>query len=503
MDSVKFQAASIVLAVAVTMPSVATQQESSPQSGSSPSRYELGRRTRAMERAWLGCGDKERRKAAVPTVQRAVNGYFAGDSRQVARSLDEAAAQLRGEMRSAEQVWADAVQVSIAPRLFHCDAASAPPRESGGRNTLQLKPAAFVPRELRLTAGWAYEPAGVRPQLRLRLVTQMGTKPILDQPLEDKLDVAIPPPANSERDTSWTVAICDERGATVRSWNLGISCVGDLPARLAKLRDACASLPDGAPAIEVVSARRILDLLTRLAEGETPETDLSAARLLRDAEQFARAASKRESALAGSSGEYLLDVPRGKSGVPVRVLVPKAAPTVAVFALHGAGGSENIFFDAYGDGMIVRLCRERGWMLVAPKVATPLDDLWTVVESIESAFNVKIQRRLIVGHSLGAVTALAMGQKQPDRVAAIAAISGGSFGDLQPLRSTPVFVAAGTQDFGKPGSASVAKRLEELGATVQFRLYECEHLLVVADSLPDIFQWFDGIAIREAERGDK
>jgi predicted esterase len=223
------------------------------------------------------------------------------------------------------------------------------------------------------------------------------------------------------------------------------------------------------------------------------ETDLPAGRLLRDAEQFAAAARERQSSIVNKSGEFLLAVPRGSSVVPVRVLVPKPAPTVAVIALHGAGGSESMFFEAYGDGMIVRLCRERGWMLIAPKLGTPLDDVWATVDAIESAFGVNFTRRFVVGHSLGAVTALGIGQRRPERVAGLAAISGGSFGSLEPLRNTPVFVAAGTEDFGKAGSTSVVKRLEELGAPVQFKLYACEHMLIVPESLPDIFHWFEMI----------
>ena len=47
----------------------------------------------------------------------------------------------------------------------------------------------------------------------------------------------------------------------------------------------------------------------------------------------------------------------------------KGKPLPLVIALHGAGGSENMFFDAYGNGKIVDLCRKRGWLLVAPRLS--------------------------------------------------------------------------------------------------------------------------------------
>ena len=54
----------------------------------------------------------------------------------------------------------------------------------------------------------------------------------------------------------------------------------------------------------------------------------------------------------------------------VRVQVPrdmkKGQSVPLVLALHGAGGSENMFFDGYGDGKVARLCAERGWLLAAP-----------------------------------------------------------------------------------------------------------------------------------------
>lgn len=45
-------------------------------------RYELGRRTRALERAWMQCRDPERRAAAIPRVQTAVLGFFFGQYRR-------------------------------------------------------------------------------------------------------------------------------------------------------------------------------------------------------------------------------------------------------------------------------------------------------------------------------------------------------------------------------------------------------------------------------------
>ncbi len=38
-----------------------------------------------------------------------------------------------------------------------------------------------------------------------------------------------------------------------------------------------------------------------------------------------------------------------------------------LFAFHGAGGSENMFFETYGAGRLVELAAARGWIVVAPR----------------------------------------------------------------------------------------------------------------------------------------
>ncbi len=436
-------------------------------------RYELGRRTRQMERAWIACSDADRRREAIPIVQNAVTGFFSMNLAGVARSLDEAGAVLRGETRSPAQCWADAIVVSVSPRVV-----------STGPSTIRVHCDIF------------YAPSVDRPTMNLTL--SLGETTLMDRPFTGTFDDDVELPAGQPGDWAMTVRAV-AGGEVVREWPIGISRVSDLERRLEQLAADLASPGAERNPIELATARYLADLLSRLARGETLETDVAASRLLAEAESLVRAAASELPARESRTGDFYIAVPIAKVPAAVRVYAPDRDAEVLVVALHGAGGSANMFADAYGDGLIVRLCKDRGWALAAPGYRTPLDDLWAIVTPIQQRIAPSARRLFVVGHSLGAVTALRMGQMKPEGVHAIAAISGGSFGDLAPLARMPVFVAAGTLDFGKAGSTSVAKRLEELGAPVQMRLYDCEHLLVVPDSLPEIFRWLDTLAQEEAD----
>ena len=88
---------------------------------------------------------------------------------------------------------------------------------------------------------------------------------------------------------------------------------------------------------------------------------------------------------------------------PLRVFVPKgldaSKPVPVVFALHGAGGSENLFFEGYGAGRIVKECEQRGWVLVATRsglgfgTAPPLAD---VLEQLGTRYPLDAKRVFVV-----------------------------------------------------------------------------------------------------------
>src|SRR5262249_15763326 len=131
---------------------------------------------------------------------------------------------------------------------------------------------------------------------------------------------------------------------------------------------------------DALTLRSLATLLRQLADGKTLETNYPAARLLREAEGVAEALGKGKRYYGGDkAGQFWLTLPAARGPTAVRGQVPgaggggvrgeakkgKAVPLV--IALHGAGGSENLFFDGYGNGAIARMCARRGWLLVATR----------------------------------------------------------------------------------------------------------------------------------------
>ncbi len=78
---------------------------------------------------------------------------------------------------------------------------------------------------------------------------------------------------------------------------------------------------------------------------------------------------------AAQSHDVWLQLAKGRKRVPVRLRIPsdesaKSGSKVAMpvlFLMHGAGGSENMFFETYGAGGAVQAALDRGWLVVAPR----------------------------------------------------------------------------------------------------------------------------------------
>jgi poly(3-hydroxybutyrate) depolymerase len=280
--------------------------------------------------------------------------------------------------------------------------------------------------------------------------------------------------------------------------------VADLDARLAALKEQVGRRSKLADTIAARTAHHYLGLLEDLAAGKTLETDYPAGDLLERAEFLVNAQAQHDgagepSAVArwiGTAGERWLTLPLAKGTSNVRLFVPSGiepgARVPLVLALHGAGGSQNLFFDGYGDGLAVDLARERGWILVAPQVGFLGCPAAEIVDALAAHVPIDTDRVFVVGHSMGAAATIGAAAKTPARFRAIAALGGG--GDAtQAVAAIPVYLAAGASDFGKRGVDALAARLEGFGAAnLVHRTYEnTEHLLIVQRALPDVFAFFD------------
>lgn len=126
----------------------------------------------------------------------------------------------------------------------------------------------------------------------------------------------------------------------------------------------------------------------------------------------------------------------GANGVaiPMRVVVSPALakskrPLGVLLALHGAGGDENMFVDAYGQGIVARLAAEQGLILVSPtstpfvQSAEPFDSL---LATLRREYRIDSTRVFVMGHSMGAGAAATLARLRPAQIAAVVCLAGGA-----------------------------------------------------------------------------
>ncbi|MCS6776563.1 MAG: alpha/beta fold hydrolase [Chloroherpetonaceae bacterium] len=446
-------------------------------------RYELGLRLRACEDAWEQNARTQSRQGAIPHVQNAVTAFFTGQFSAAARALDTATSVLiSGAEPDAQQLWA--TSLSLLPEARFVDA-STPALRYTLRATYPVGP---VPRRAHVRITLSLRPSDVRPvHQHVRAITRL---PVQEQ-------IQLPPLQEADYTLRYQVLVNDR---ILAQRALTLSAAPRLKQRLQALRQAefPTTHTDGA------TVQALTRLLTGLAERQSLETDYPAARLLAEAEDALQNVKKNIPYYGQKrSGQFWLTLLHHRSAIPARLLAPetvrKGQPLPLVIALHGAGGTENLFFDGYGRGKIVRLCQQRGWLLVAPRALAGFApvSLPDLIEAVHQLYPVDSKRIFLIGHSMGAMQAFAAVQQHPDRFAAVAAISGG--GRITPaeaLKKIPFFLAAGAQDFSLLATRQAHRNLQQSGVQhITYREYpDCEHLLAVQVALPDAFAFFDAHA---------
>lgn len=440
-------------------------------------RYELGLRLRHFERLLATTADDDLRRAAYRELDQAVQAFFRLDTRTVALALDRAEVALAGP-RDDRRAHAASLQLVLERRLHDPDAAP----------ELSFELSAAFPAP-------APTPDGLRLQIRLlgddRLRADLA---IAELPARGVLDLR--GAAEGDHVVEWAL-VAD--GDILRRRQQSLSLVHDLRARLAALEARTAPRPDPQRSL----ADNTFDLWTSLLGGMTrarrEETAFPGARLLADAERLAAHLEGPPDATPffgpTRPGTDWLRVPVGNATTIARMLVPDGinGPTPLVLALHGAGGSENLFFDGYGDGAIVRECARRRWFLVAPRSGLAGGaDLPGLVDALSRHWPIDPARVLLVGHSMGAAQAVAAATRSGARFAAVAALGGGG----SPRRGTdplpPFFVGVGGADFALAGARGLHRALLAAGASSTLREYpDVEHLAIVQIALPDVFAFFE------------
>lgn len=441
-------------------------------------RYELGLRLRAFERRLGATADTERRSKAYGELDQAVQAFFRMDTTTVAKCI-AAADRALGAPATAAHRFVERLQLACDARLVDPVAGTVAVRlvdAYGGA-------AVDVPPDLTLT-------------LRLDGDTQDRLRaPITALPLVASLDLG--DAAVGDRALTWTVRAGDE---AIVARTQGLSLARDARKRIEAI-EAAAGERDRAPgSLESGTLDLLAGLVAGMTRSRPEETVLPGAALLAEAESLAAAVAADKPVYGATTvGQRWLRVPTGKSATIVRLQAPAPAKEggkqPVVLALHGAGGSENLFFDGYGDGAVAALAATRGWFVVAPRLGMlgAGADLPALVDALAARFPIDPARLVVVGHSMGAGAAMSAAGRAPARFRAVAALGGGgAVPKAEAARSLPFFVGVGERDFARAGALRLHEGMRAGGIPSTLREYPAvEHLAIVQIALPDVFAFFD------------
>lgn len=393
-----------------------------------PGRYDMAVRLPVLERTWLEAPEARRREA-VDQVSQAVTGFFSGQFGRVCEILDRATATL------------------AARELRPDDAVTVRAR----------RPVADVNEPLEIVAYFAYPTRGEvavsvgeeRQSLTSgRAVVLRGSSPI-----EGGL-------------TSVEVRIAD-RKVTVPF--LRAEGIAEQLRRWAASED---------PVVRAIGEE--LDRIRTNPDQREIEPDY-ASWWREAADRFARPGPRPGPVPIARYGSTWL-----RGHIPAE----GAGREVLVIALHGAGGSENMFMEGYGAGLALRLAKERGWSFLSPRSGPRAAQ--DALDYFVTYMGIAPRRLFVMGHSMGGGLTLQSGSlsRKPDAVALFAPAGTG----VPPaLAEVPMFLAVGAQELAmlRMGAQNLA-RSQAGRENFEFRTYDpSEHLMIVADALPDAFRFLD------------
>gem|GEM_PF-301552 len=523
-----------------------------PCSSAQTQRLELGRRLKRFEIAWEQAPATQQAKAVAPLKQ-AVSSFFSLQLSEAGRQLDNAWFTVRNDAPPSATE-----KVAIAYSLTALPFCAAPETTE---LKLQLSPfytiAETLPENTTLNLLIKNNSAETLAKFHCPATAALvgtlwntGILPPGDHHIEttlqfEGLSIRLPDVSISRiHNSAETLAKfhCPATAALVGTlWNTGILPPGDHHIETTlQFEDLSIRLPD-------VSISRIPDLARRteklqqsadrlrqqaLAENRPPElppTTLTAATTARNEAALLKAASEDRSteadfpllarlllaeqlaenpqlateiaARSASQNDLWLTLAKGRKSVPVRLKIPattdpqKKLPVLFVF--HGAGGSENMFFETYGAGRAITEATRRGWLVVAPGqgllgLSLSVSDM---LDNLQHFANIDRSQVMLLGHSMGAAQVMRQMQQDPYCALAAAALGGGSrmsAAAAATLKPVKWYVAAGTEDFGRGGALQLHRSLTTTGVTSEYHDFpDVEHLVIVQAALSDVFRFLD------------
>lgn len=447
-------------------------------------RYELGKRLRRFEDAWQTAPERQRSASAKPMID-AVNSFFGLRLQAAMAKLDEA------WLIAADRTLSDWQKAVLRYRLE-------PSSMVVDDNVKSLRIA------IKASYGGKTEPPADA-LVGIELSDSANQKLVaIERPWSEvnqgvDLDIATIP--SGDFILRGTVV---SQGETFPLLPTTLSKIDRLSSRLESVERTLAEPSDRWSDSLRATIKERVNLLKRAQASTILETDLPFCRLLLESEQALTAENPHQLLAAGSRDrDQWLVLAEKRKQVAVRVRAPRdaAGPLPVLFLFHGAGGSENMFFETYGSGRAVTLGIERGCLVVAPRqglVGLALDCA-EMLDLLASFYELDRSRVFLIGHSMGAAQVIRQVSLHPELPAAASAIGGGRpIRDPQAIAQVPWFVAAGALDFGRSGAKAFFESVREAGGRdVQYREYPgVEHMVIVQAALDDVFQFFDQVGQR-------
>ncbi len=242
------------------------------------------------------------------------------------------------------------------------------------------------------------------------------------------------------------------------------------------------------------------------------------------AEEALKLLKSRRNPFSGRTGDLERHYPFAEAEeiMPYRVYIPTKyngkAPFPLIIALHGLGGTQGSFFDAYGKEF-PKLAEQHGYIVAAPlgyrvdggygfsllrasddvaearKVEHSEKDVIQVLERMKKDYKIDEKRIYLTGHSMGAIGTWYLAAKYPDIWAAIAPFSGyGIPANVAKMKGMPAIVIHGDADPTVPvaGSRSMVEALKKLGVDYSYiEVPGGNHMNVVQPNFGAVFDFFD------------
>lgn len=440
-------------------------------------RYELGKRVRNYELLWES-SSPDRRALSTNAMERAVQEFFRLDLAAAAKSIDDAWFAM---LPAPSELNRYAASLSMASAEILIDARSP---------TLMLTLKELYPQPPHAWAQGAYLALHLRSNSTNPKTLQTKEVSIQSLPIEIEWKLEGVEPGDFQLS-----ATIHEKEMIGPIHDIQISIIKDKLDRIQAI-ESWVEENKRTEKTSTLCTARMMGRQILLANRSKPfECDLPFSSWFQEFESMAFSPLDLQPRRPNGRWQVLTDR-KVEQVLRLQMPIKPTEKTTVIFALHGAGGSENMFFESYGAGRLIELARSRNWLVVSPRQGlTGLNiPVQSMIPILEKELGLSFDKVFLVGHSMGAAQAIEQVSRSQERITAVAAIGGGGNArKTEAFTKIPFYVSAGERDFGRGGAKRLGESLRSFGCEVVYSEYkDVEHLTIVQACLDELFRFLDG-----------